>query len=201
MIGAREPVTRRLRSPWGGIAGPALFVAAWAIGGARQPRYSPVDDAISRLAAVGVSSRPLMTTGFVCFGLGMLVYSGAVRAAVPGPAWVAVAGAGAATFGVVAFPLGWSAATDDVHGAFAVTTYAAVVAIPLLASRALAASGHRGLARLSVVTGVAAGLGLAATALGTAPGLLQRAGLTLLDVWLAASAACMVRATHGRATP
>ena len=53
----------------GGAIGPAAFISAWVIGGATKDGYSPVHDAISRLAAIGSSARPLMTAGFVAFGL------------------------------------------------------------------------------------------------------------------------------------
>lgn len=184
---------RRLRSPWGGVAGPVLFIAAWALGGAIEAGYSPVHEPISRLAAVDASVRLLMTTGLVAFGLALLLHAGALRAAVPGPAWKAAFATGVATFGVVAFPLGQTSMTDAVHGAFAIAAYATVVAVPLLAARPLAASGRRGVARLSVATGVVSGLCLAATVLGATPGLLQRVGLTLVDLWIVASAACLLR--------
>ena len=126
---------RRLRSPYGGVAGPALFAAAWALGGAIGPGYSPVHEAISQLAAVGASVRLLMTTGLAGFGFGMLLDAGALRWAVPGPAWKAALGAGVAVFGVIAVPLGSVPMTDEVHGGFAIAAYAALVAMPLLAAR------------------------------------------------------------------
>ena len=177
------------------MAGPALFAAAWALGGAIEPGYSPIDDAISQLAAVDASVRLLMTVGLAGFGVGMMLYAGALRTAVPGPAWKAALGAGVAVFGVIAFPLGVSPMTDDLHGFFAIATYVALVAMPLLAARPLVAAGRRGIARLSVTTGVAAGLCLAGTALGATPGLLQRIGLTLVDTWVVGSAACILRTT------
>lgn len=185
---------RRLGSPWGGVAGPILFVAAWVLGGAIEPGYSPVHDAISRLAAAGASVRPLMTIGLAGFAIGMLLYAGALRAAVPGLAWQAALGAGVAVVGVIAFPVGATSMGCDVHGAFASMAYVALVAMPMLAARSLAAAGHRRVATLSAVTGLAAGLCLAATVLGATPGLLQRIGLTLVDTWIVGSAACILRA-------
>ena len=148
-------MSRRLRSPYAGVAGPVLFVAAWALGGALEPGYSPVHEAISELAAVGASVRLLMTAGLVAFGVGMLLYAGALRSAVAGPAWIAALAAGVAVFGVIAVPLGVSPVTDDVHGAFAIAAYVVLVALPLFAAPPLAAGGRRGIARLSVATGVA----------------------------------------------
>ena len=51
---------------WGGIIGPSVFVTDWAILGATKSGYSPVSDAISRLAELGSSTRPQMTGGFTC---------------------------------------------------------------------------------------------------------------------------------------
>ena len=41
----------------GGMVGPAAFVGAWAVLGARLPGYDPTQDAISRLAADGAPTR------------------------------------------------------------------------------------------------------------------------------------------------
>lgn len=187
----------RAPSPWGGIAGPTVFTAAWVIGGALEPGYSPSHDAISRLAAVGAPARPLMTTGLAGFGLGLAVHARALRAAVPGPAWKAALGAGVTVLGVVAFPLQASARIDAVHGAIAVAAYGALVAMPLLATKPLAAAGHGVLATLSAATGVVAGLCLAGSVLGVAPGLLQRVGLTLVNSWIVGGAAGIVRMAPG----
>jgi len=72
------------RCALGGIVGPIAFVAAWSIGGLAASHYSPIDDAISHLAEVGAPTRPLMTAGFVVFGIGLAVYAVALHAALPG---------------------------------------------------------------------------------------------------------------------
>ena len=177
----------------GGIAGPILFVAAWLIAGAMEPRYSPVQGAISRLAAVGASTRLLMTAGLLALAGGILLYASALRAAVPGSAWTAAVGTGVATLGVLAFPLGWTSAADRVHGAFAVVAYLTLAATPLLAARPLARSGRPRVASLSVAAGLASALCLAGTVIGVVPGLLQRLGLTVTHGWIVASAAWMLR--------
>ena len=46
-------ITRRPWAALGLVAGPAAFITGWVVGGARTPGYSPVNDAISRIAAVG----------------------------------------------------------------------------------------------------------------------------------------------------
>ena len=51
----------------GGIVGPAAFIGAWVAGTVVLDGYSPITDAISRLAAVGADTRWLMSTGFLAF--------------------------------------------------------------------------------------------------------------------------------------
>lgn len=176
----------------GGVIGPAAFVAAWAILGARAPGYSPTEDAISRLAASGASTQAAMTTGFVVFGVGLPLFGSALRRALPGPAWVLATATGIATLGVAATPLG-SPAGDTLHGVFAGLGYATLAAVPLAAARPLAARGRRRWAQWSVATSVASAAFLAATVLGSRHGLFQRAGLTVADVWIVATAVELAR--------
>lgn len=196
-----EPVKTHLRFAWGGIAGPAAFVSAWLVGGVSTRGYSPVDDAISRLAAVGASTRPLMTAGFVAFGVAVPVYSAALRVSVPGPAWKAALGTGLATLGIALFPLDVSSTIDNVHAAVATLGYVTLAATPLLAARPLAAAGYRRAAEASVAVGVGAGLCLAGTVVGPAHGLLQRLGLTLGDAWLVTSAVWMLSGRRAHVPP
>lgn len=128
-------------------------MAAWAIGGlveasdsgrAAAAGYSPVDDAISRLAAEGADARTLMTLGFVAFGVGVPCFGLALRRAVAGPAWVAAVVTGLATLGVAATPLDRSPAVDDLHAAAATVGYLSLVALPLLAARSFAALARPG---------------------------------------------------------
>jgi Protein of unknown function (DUF998) len=191
-------VTDRRRRAWGGVIGPAAFVTAWAANGAATKGYSPIDDAISRLAAVGTTTRPFMTAGFVGFGLSVPIYATALRRHLPGPAWLAALSTGIATLGVAAFPLDVSSRIDTVHGALATIGYATLAATPLLAARPLAESGYREAAALSLTAGLIAGLSLATTALGPAHGLFQRLGLTIGDLWLAASAVAILRGARLR---
>jgi len=178
---------------WGGVIGPASFVTAWAACGAAKSGYSPIDDAISRLAAIGASTRPFMTAGFVAFGVSVPLYGSALRRHLNGPAWLTAVSTGIATLGAAAFPLGVSNTIDGVHGTMATIGYATLAATPLLAVRPLCSSGRRQAAGLSLGAGVLAGLSLAATVLGPAHGLFQRLGLTIGDVWLAAGAVAMLR--------
>lgn len=157
-----------------GVVGPAAFVGAWIVGSVlrRSSGYSPVDDAISRLAEAGASTAPLMTAGFVTFGVAVPAFALADRRALGTPGTAALVLAGLGTLGVAATPLH---PTDDVplHAVAAIAGYAGTALAPMLSST-----------DRNVPLGVASAVCLAATAFGPANGLLQRAGLTLVDVWI-----------------
>ena len=150
--------------------------------------YSPIDDPISRLAAVGAETRGLMTTGFVVFGLALPVYGVALGEAAGRSAAVAAAATGVATLAVAALPLDRSAAVDTWHGIAAGVGYVALAATPLLAARPMRRRGWHRLAGAGIAAGVTSlvALGLSSTALPT--GLFQRLGLTVTDAWIMASA-------------
>jgi hypothetical membrane protein len=171
----------------GGIGGPVAFVSAWAVGGALTRNYSPVDDAISRLAAIGAPTRPLMTAGFVAFSAGLALNSRLLRRHNPGPSWLAADLAALGSLGVAAVAL--DGGHDGLHGAFAGATYVALVAVPAAAARSFLRRGQR---RAAIGSGViAAGAAASLLASGTttsANGLFQRIGLTLIDVWLVTNA-------------
>jgi hypothetical membrane protein len=178
-----------------GVAGPAFFIADWAILGARADNYSPLHDAISELARMHAPTRPAMTAGFVVLGLAVPFYAQAVRAALPGPAWKFAVIHGVATLGVGAFPLG-TTTSSNIHGVFAGVAYASLAAVPIAASAALRRAGHQALARTSTATGLLCAAALVASVVGPAHGhgLLQRIGLTVGDVWLMTSALALLRA-------
>ncbi|MGH9041523.1 MAG: hypothetical protein ACRDZ3_14970, partial [Acidimicrobiia bacterium] len=69
----------------------------------------------------------------------------------------------------------------------------ALVALPVLARRPLAAAGRRRAALLSVATGAGAGACLVASIVGEPVGLFQRAGLTLVDIWIVTMAVAILR--------
>lgn len=175
------------RAAWGLVAGPVAFVSAWAVGGSRMPGYSPVHDAISRIAAVGAPERPLMTAGFVAYGAGVLLGAAAVRSSSMARVWPAVAVNGIATWAVAALPLDVSDAGDRAHGVAATIGYVSLALVPALAVRPLAAAGHRRAAAASVAASVAIGACLALTVVADAKGAFQRTGLGIGDVWLVAA--------------
>jgi len=178
----------------GGVAAPAAFISGWAVGAAVTDRdYSSIEDAISRLAAVGADTRTLMTAGFVGFGVGMPLFAAALRRAVGGGAWIAAAATGIATLAVAATPLERSTSVDSWHAVFAGLGYVTLAATPLLAAQPLLRLGNRGLAALGIACGSvsAVSLVLASTSLPT--GLFQRVGLTVTDLWVATSAIAILR--------
>ncbi len=180
------------------VVGPVAFVSAWAVGGARTAGYSPVHDAISRIAAVGAPERALMTAGFVVYGAGVLAGAPALRRSVVGRAWPAVVVNGVATWAVAALPLDVSDAGDLAHGVAATVGYVSLAAVPALAAAPLAAAGHRGPARASAVAAVAIAACLAMTVVADAKGLAQRTGLGIGDAWLIAAGLTLARASRPR---
>lgn len=171
----------------GGVIGPTGFVAGWLTLGATRTGYHPLDDAISRLAEIGATTRPAMTAAFIGFGVGLPLYGQALRRRLPGAAWVTATATGVATLGVAAFPLR-AGGGGAVHGVFASVGYATLAATPLLAAGPLARSGRPRFARASVAASLLSGACLLATTLGTRHGLFQRAGLTVGDLWVVGSA-------------
>ena len=176
------------------MLGPAAFVGAWLLGGAlRAPEYSPVSDAISRLAQEGTSTVPLMTAGFVAFGVLVPVYARGLGRALGSPATRAAATlAGLATLAVAALPLSAAGGqpVDALHAVAAGTGYLGQVLAPLAGGRAL-----RGRARAVswAVSGVAALCLVGSLAVPGATGLLQRTGLTAVDAWFVVLAVRLVR--------
>lgn len=169
------------------------FVGAWVACGWARAGYSPLDDAISRLAETGTAGRGWMTAGFVAFGLGVPAYSLALRKALEGPAWITALATGLATLGVAAAPLG---SADTAHGIAATAGYVTLAATPLLAARAFQARGQHRWARVSVACGVGSAVALTASIAEPFHGGSQRLGLAITDAWIVATAWALWR--HGR---
>lgn len=183
----------------GGVIGPAAFIGAWAVGAAvTSAPYSSIDDAISRLAAVGSDTRWLMTAGFVTFGVSLPTFASALRSTVPGRAWIMAAATGASTLAVAATPLDRSDMVDRLHSIFAGAGYLTLAATPLLAAAPLRAMGHHRLARSGVLAGLTSAAALALTTTGLPTGLFQRVGLTVSDAWIVVTALTVARGVHPR---
>lgn len=176
----------------GGVVGPAAFVTAWSVLGATASGYSPVDDAISRLAASGAPTRVPMSAGFAVFGAGMALFGVSLRSALPGPGWVLAMATGAATLAVAALPLETSIG-DIPHHVAGAAGYATLAALPVVAAASSAGQKRRGWVRYSRATGALSAACLVASTLGPAHGLFQRAGLTVADVWVVVTAIGILR--------
>ena len=183
-------VPRRLGAVCG-IAGPAAFVLAWAVNGARTPGYDPLQDAISQLAREGAATRPSMTAGFVVFGLLVPVWAPVLARAlgVP-PLRPVVTVAGLATLAVAALPLTREGGTaqDAWHAAAAFTGYVAMAATPLVAARGLAGRARAA----SLAVGTVSAAALVASVVVDGGGALQRLGLTVVDAWHVAVASALL---------
>jgi hypothetical protein len=176
-----------------GVVGPIMFIVAWVVAGATTSApYSSIDDAISRLAAVGSDTRLSMTVGLVALGVSLPVYGWALRSILVGRAWMTATATGVATLVVAATPLDRSDTVDLVHGLAAGVGYVTLAATPILAAPPLAALGHRRLARFGLGAGGVCLLALALTTTGLPTGLFQRIGLTLGHAWIVVSALAIV---------
>lgn len=192
---ARMP-NDRVRA-FGGVVGPAGFVAAWSVLGLMKDGYSPLHDPISRLAAVDASTRVPMTLGFLVFGGGVAAYAGALSRALPGGAGRMAAATAAATVGVALLPLG-SSVGGRPHAVAATIGYATLAATPLLGGRSLARLGRRRAAAWSVVAGLASAASFTASIVTEGhTGLFQRAGIVAGDAWIVATAYWLARRPAG----
>jgi len=71
--------------PWWGVlssvAAPVLLVGGWTVAAGLQPRFDPVADTVSALAAQGATDRWVMTLTFVVVGICYIVTALALRPA------------------------------------------------------------------------------------------------------------------------
>lgn len=191
----RRPVVETVLSA-AGIVGPLVFIADWATLGATASQYSPINDAISRLAETAAPTRAAMTTGFLVYGGSLVAYGVSSRSWLPASARALIAGTGLATFGLTAFSLD-AAGQGTIHGVFAALGYATLAAAPLLTARALSPNPEERLwARASAGAGVLSATFLIASAVAPVHGLWQRVGLTVGDAWVIAAALRSLRAAR-----
>lgn len=89
---------------WGGVTGPLLFTAAWAVSSLRQPGQSATGVQLSGLAAEGARDPQIMIAGFLALGACSIGFGAALRG-VTGPRatrfgaagpWLVMAGGAAA---------------------------------------------------------------------------------------------------------
>jgi hypothetical membrane protein len=177
----------------GGVLGPLLFVSAWVVSGALRDGYSPVHDAISRLAERGAPDRWIVTSGMLAFGLGSLLLAAALKNDERlRKTSFGVIVVGLSAIAVAMFPCsegcpGLEELTDNAHALAAGVNYAAFTAAPLLT----AAATYRDDRRFAAFSGAAASFAAAALVIQAsglgANGLWQRIGLTIDDIWMVAT--------------
>jgi len=179
-----------------GVLGPVAFVLAWTVGGLSTRGYAPLRDAISELAREGAATRPLMTAGFVAFGVLVPLWAVALRRVLGGAVAAAAAVAGLATLAVALLPLSAEGGQpqDVAHALAAGTGYVAMAATPLLAAVALRRQGRERAAAASTVVGLVSAVALVGSVLlAQRSGGLQRLGLTVVDAWHVVVAAWVLR--------
>ena len=190
--------TRRLAL--GGVIGPTSFIGAWLVGALTTAvDYSMVDDAISRLAAVGADSRALMTTGFVTFGVALPVFGAAMRRHLGGSGSIASVTPGLATLAVAATPLDRSSTVDTLHGVFATAGYVSLFAVPLLSFGPLRRGSHDRLAIAGAAAATVSTVSLVLSSTTLPTGFFQRLGLTATDLWIIALAVSIATGRVNRA--
>ena len=180
-----------------GIAAPVAFVSAWAVGGLRTEGYDPVEQAISQLAREGAPTRALMTSGLIAFGVLLPLWARTLADDLDAPRlrWP-VTVAGLATLAVAALPLTREegGTQDTLHAVVAGTGYVAMAVTPLVASAALRRKGRKRAAAASLAVGAVSAASLIGTlALPDVSGLLQRLGLTVVDLWHVVAAIAVLR--------
>ena len=71
--------------PWWGVissaAAPVLLIGGWTVAAGLQPRFDPVTDTVSALAAIGATDRWVMTLTFLLVGVCYIVTALALRPA------------------------------------------------------------------------------------------------------------------------
>jgi len=85
--------------PWWGVissaAAPVLLIGGWTVAAGLQPRFDPVADTISALAAIGATDRWVMTLTFLLVGVCYIVTALALRPARTAGRLILTAGAAA----------------------------------------------------------------------------------------------------------
>lgn len=98
-----------------------------------------------------------------------------------------VAATGVSTLAVAATPLDRSGFVDQLHSVAAGTGYVTLAAVPLAARAALTRRGFARHGAVGAALSVVSGVSLVVSLMIEQTGLLQRVGLTVVDLWLVAS--------------
>jgi hypothetical membrane protein len=78
------------------VAAPVLLIGGWTVAAGLQPRFDPVADTVSALAAIGATDRWVMSLVFVLVGACYIVTAVALRPAKTSGRMILIAGAIAA---------------------------------------------------------------------------------------------------------
>jgi len=196
--------------------GPIAFTIAWVVGAVVQDEYSVRREDISALAALDAQDAWIMITGFVLLGVGMVALGAGLAGALKGrpttvgSILVAVAGVGIIVAGlarndcssqldacadrVEAGDVSWHHATHDL---VSLVVFLALVTAALVLARAFRGDqSWRDLRTYSLITAVLGLVLLVAFVTGVAGswnGLLQRAFVTVLFLWIAVLGARLIR--------
>jgi hypothetical membrane protein len=189
------------------VIGPVAFVSAWILGALLDDAgLSPIDDAISQLAAVDSNTRMLMTAGLMTFGLGVGAFAVAATSVLGRRTALALAATAASTIAVAALPLGSFDAVDSLHGLAAGFGYITLVLAPIAARKPLRRMGRRRLAAAGVLASTIAAVSLTVSLTSAPTGVFQRLGIASIDIWIVAVAVQILRehlpsAVHDRTVP
>lgn len=127
-----------MQVPWWSLvsaaAGPILLVGGWTLAESRQPpKYDPVRDTISALAAQGATDRWIMTSALTGLGACYLITAAGLAPANAAGRYVLAVG-GAGTVLVAAFPQP-AEGNSVAHTAAAIVAFVALGAWPACAAR------------------------------------------------------------------
>jgi hypothetical membrane protein len=124
--------------PWWGVissaAAPVLLIGGWTVAASLQPRYDPVADTVSALAAIGATDRWVMNLVFLVVGACYVVTALALRPAKVAGRLILAAGAVSGML-VAANPEHAGGFGSVPHFVFASIGFAGLTAWPLAASR------------------------------------------------------------------
>jgi hypothetical protein len=204
---------------WLAFAGQALFFASWLVAGALEPRYSHLDQYVSELAARNAAHPAIETVGIVGFGVSLLALAAALwfalerRRALP---VILFAAAGLAGLLEAVFPLdcGTTVAAHCrvlqdagslswqhyAHQWLGLANEVFIVLTPFALARALWPGTTAAVLLGCGASGLAIGLLLTVgySAAGSADGLIQRAGLVVVLVWVLIVGGWILWATRGK---
>jgi hypothetical membrane protein len=194
----REPRQRgSVIAAFGGIIGSASFTAGWLAAGELTPHYSVIHQTISELARTGAPQRLLMTSAFVVFGLGTIVFGTVLSKSLGNPRFLGTSAVlvGASTLGIAAFPLSQHGGTaeDLLHECFAIVAYIGGASMPVIAGLEFRRSNRNLAGNISVAVGSCV-IGLSAALFFSYAGLFQRLGVTIVLSWIAAISILLLRA-------